>query len=118
MKRRITFIQRPDAPFEPHQAVLSSTKLAIRNLSAAREDRITFGLDELPEVRLSKSNVSMWHADNILTAAQLRASLEQLYELRIRWAAERSYNAATPFTSRVSPGLHVHYTPLSPDQSS
>ncbi|KAJ5573624.1 uncharacterized protein N7459_008051 [Penicillium hispanicum] len=97
MKRRITFIQRPDAPFEPHQAVLSSAKLAIRDLDATREDRITFGLDELPE---------------------LRTVLENSYELRIRWATERSYAAAAPFASRVSPGLHVHYTPLSSDQSS
>lgn len=50
MKRRITYLQRPDASFEQHQAVLSSAKLAIRDLDAAREDRITFGLDELPEV--------------------------------------------------------------------
>jgi hypothetical protein len=52
MKRRITFIQRPDAPFEADQTVLTSKSLAIRNLDAAREDRITFGLDDLPhEVR-------------------------------------------------------------------
>lgn len=49
MKRRITFLQRPDAPFEADQAVLTSKSLAIRGLDAAREDRVTFGLDDLPQ---------------------------------------------------------------------
>jgi len=49
MKQRITFVQRPDAPFEAEQAVLTSNSLAIRALDAAREDRITFGLEDLPQ---------------------------------------------------------------------
>lgn len=49
MKRRITFVQRPDAPFEAHQAVLGPQSLAIRDLDATREDRFTFELDDLPE---------------------------------------------------------------------
>lgn len=52
MKRRITFVQRQDAPFKADQAVLSAESLSIRDLDAAREDRITFGLEDLPaEVR-------------------------------------------------------------------
>lgn len=52
MKRRITFVQRQDTPFEADQAVLTPNTLSIRDLDAAREDRITFGLDDLPaEVR-------------------------------------------------------------------
>lgn len=49
MKRRITYIQRQDAPFEADQAVLIANTLSIRNLDAAREDRITFGLEDLPD---------------------------------------------------------------------
>jgi hypothetical protein len=49
MKRRITYIQRINAPFEPQQAVLTSKSLSVRDLDAAREDRITVGLDELPQ---------------------------------------------------------------------
>jgi hypothetical protein len=49
MKRRITFIQRVDASFDPQQAVLTASSLSVRGLDAAREDRITVGLDELPE---------------------------------------------------------------------
>jgi hypothetical protein len=49
MKRRITYIQRINAPFEPQQAVLTSKSLSVRDLDAAREDRITVGVDELPK---------------------------------------------------------------------
>ncbi|KAJ5177007.1 Protein pbn1 [Penicillium canariense] len=98
MKRRVTYVQRPETPFEPQQAILSSSALSVHGLDAAREDRITFGLEDLPE--------------------ELRVVLEQSHELRLRWATERSYDAIAPFTSRVSPGLHVHYTPLAADQSS
>lgn len=49
MKRRVTYVQRPETPFEPHQASLSPTAISIRELDAAREDRITFGLNDLPE---------------------------------------------------------------------
>lgn len=49
MKRRITLVQGPGASFEPQQAVLSSNSLAIRDLDAAREERITLGLDDLSE---------------------------------------------------------------------
>ncbi|KAJ5317863.1 hypothetical protein PENANT_c004G11031 [Penicillium antarcticum] len=98
MKRRITYIQRDNAPFEPQQAVLTSKSLSVRDLDAAREDRITVGLNELPQ--------------------ELRAILEQSHELHLRWASEQPYEAVAPFASRVSPGLHVHYTPLNTDTSS
>ncbi|KAJ5270453.1 hypothetical protein N7505_006211 [Penicillium chrysogenum] len=98
MKQRITFIQRVDAGFDPQQAVLTASSLSVRGLDAAREDRITVGLDELPE--------------------EFRAVLEQSHELHLRWASERSFDAVPPFSSRVSPGLHVHYTPLESESSS
>ena len=49
MKRRITFIQRIDAGFDPQQVVLTSSSLSVRDLDAAREDRFTVELDQLPE---------------------------------------------------------------------
>ncbi|KAJ5933775.1 hypothetical protein N7454_006104 [Penicillium verhagenii] len=98
MKRRVTYIQRPDAPFAPEQVTLSSKSVTIRGLDAAREDRITFDLNDLPE--------------------ELRAVCHQSQELHLRWATERSFDAVEPFASRVPPGLHVHYTPLAAEQSS
>lgn len=49
MKRRVTYVQHPETPFEPHQASLSPSAISIHELDAAREDRITFGLNDLPE---------------------------------------------------------------------
>ncbi|KAJ5443165.1 Glycosylphosphatidylinositol-mannosyltransferase I PIG-X/PBN1 [Penicillium cf. griseofulvum] len=98
MKRRITFIQRVDASFDPQQAVLTTSTLSVRSLDAAREDRVTVGLDELPD--------------------ELRSVLEQSHELHLRWASERPFDAVAPFSSRISPGLHVHYTPLKSESSS
>lgn len=97
MKRRITFIQREDAAFDPQQAVLTASSLSVRDLDAAREERITVELDQLSE--------------------QLRATLENSHELHLRWASERPYEAVAPFASRVSPGLHVLYTPLKANES-
>lgn len=49
MKRRVTYITAPDAPFDPaKQGILSNNNLAIRELDAAKEERFTFALEELP----------------------------------------------------------------------
>ncbi|KAJ5752070.1 hypothetical protein N7520_008987 [Penicillium odoratum] len=98
MKRRITYIQRPEAPFVPEEVVVSTKSVTVRGLDATREDRLTFDLDDLPE--------------------ELHKVCHQLQELHLRWATERPFDAVAPFVSRVSPGLHVHYTPLAAGQSS
>lgn len=49
MKRRVTLVQEPGAAFDPKQAVISSSSLKIRDLDSARQERITLGLDDLPE---------------------------------------------------------------------
>jgi hypothetical protein len=92
MRRRITFIQRPDADFSLDQISLSRSSLSVHGVDAAREDRVTFSFDELPP--------ELWHV------------LKQCHQLHIRWAAEEPYEARAPFSSRVSPGLHVFYTPV------
>lgn len=51
MRRRITFIQKPETPFTPDQATLTRDALSIRNLDALREERVTLSSDELtPDV--------------------------------------------------------------------
>ncbi|QKX60892.1 uncharacterized protein TRUGW13939_08038 [Talaromyces rugulosus] len=93
MKRRITYLTSADAPFEPtKQAVLNKKSLSIRELDAAKEERFTFGAAELPD--------------------ELSRALTATHEFHIRWATERNYDSVAPFLSRVSPGLHVYYTPL------
>jgi hypothetical protein len=91
MRRRITFVQKPESPFHVDQAVLTSDALSIAHLDGAREERATFGFDELPS--------EIWQV------------LKSSHELHIRWATEQPYEVGAPFSSRISPGLHVYYTP-------
>ncbi|KAL4919473.1 PIG-X [Aspergillus aurantiobrunneus] len=92
MRQRITFIQKPSAPFHPSQTLLTRDGLTIQSLEAAREERVTFGFDELPS--------ELWQV------------LRQCHQLHIRWATTRGYEAVSPFLSRISPGLHVFFSPL------
>lgn len=48
MRKRITYIQQPDAPFEFDQTVLNTDALSIRNLDAVRQERVTVGIEEVP----------------------------------------------------------------------
>ncbi|KAF7507192.1 hypothetical protein GJ744_010874 [Endocarpon pusillum] len=92
MRRRSTFLHDPKLEVDPRQLYLSGDRFVIENLRAAREERLTVGLDELPE--------------------ELCQVLRQSHELHIRWASEDIYDAIPPFVSKISPGLHVFYTPL------
>ncbi|KAE8354294.1 protein pbn1 [Aspergillus coremiiformis] len=92
MRRRITFVQRPDTPFSLDQAVLTPDALSIHELDSVREERATFSFDELPS--------ELWDV------------LKQCHQLHIRWASEKRYDTVAPFSSRVSPGLHVFFTPV------
>lgn len=49
MRERITFLHGPEDAFDPKQLDLQYDTLAIESLKAAREDRLTFGLYELPQ---------------------------------------------------------------------
>ncbi|KAL2865625.1 uncharacterized protein BJX67DRAFT_373018 [Aspergillus lucknowensis] len=92
MRTRITYIQKPQAPFDPSQATLTPSALAIHNLDAAREERVTLGFDELPG--------ELWQV------------LKQCHQIHVRWARREGYEAVSPFSSRVSPGLHVFFSPV------
>lgn len=60
MKRRITFIQRPESPFVPEQVSISPAAVSVHGLDAAREDRITLSLDDLPD-EVGYISHSRWH---------------------------------------------------------
>jgi hypothetical protein len=49
--------------------------------------------------------------DRVLMNEQLVALLKQIHELHIRWSTSKSYESIAPFVSRITPGLHVTYTP-------
>ena len=49
MKERITFLHHADHAFDPKQLQLQKDSLRVKSLKAARQDRLTLGLDELPQ---------------------------------------------------------------------
>ncbi len=49
MRKRITFVHDAEGAFDPKQASLGSNVLSIHFLKAAREERVTFGFNELPQ---------------------------------------------------------------------
>lgn len=87
MRRRITFVQDSNTPFDRKQATLTSDSLTIRDLDALREERLTVSLKELP--------------------AELQQLLQEAGKVHIRWATDREVDTVAPFSSRVAPGLHV-----------
>lgn len=99
MRRRSTYVTHPSRAVNPDDIQVRPTQLLLGALKAAREERLTYGLEELP--------------------AEVADHLRECHELHFRWAPERAYYSAPPFLSRISPGLHVQYTPLtdsSPDR--
>ncbi|RMZ91216.1 hypothetical protein DV736_g1532, partial [Chaetothyriales sp. CBS 134916] len=92
MRRRSTFIVPDGTPFDADDLIVRRQRLSFAGVQAAREERITWALKELPE--------------------ELGQMLLQAQELHIRWAAEHSYSGISPFLSRLPSGLHVFYTPL------
>ncbi|KAL5121698.1 protease B nonderepressible form [Pleosporales sp. CAS-2024a] len=115
MKQRITYVVKDPDTFNPDLLQVKKDgardSFVISRVQAAKEHRITLGLDELPsEVRLST------HAPTpkecLTHSEKVSAALGQWHELHIRWASSTPFTSTPPFTSRVSPGLHVFFTPL------
>ncbi|KAJ0104338.1 hypothetical protein J7T55_011122 [Diaporthe amygdali] len=91
MRQRITFLHRPEDALDPASLAVTASSLTGPALHAAREDRITLALEELPE--------------------ELRQVLQSCHELHIRWISSHPYETISPLCSRLSPGLHVFFTP-------
>jgi len=49
MRQRTTFVHGPADSFDPKQLHVEPNAVHIESLNAAREDRLTFGLYELPQ---------------------------------------------------------------------
>lgn len=92
MRERITLVQLPGGELDESALRITSSSLQGPVVSAAREDRLTVGLDELPQ--------------------ELHDFLEEsALELHIRWSSPRTHETTSPFYSRLPPGLHVFFTP-------
>lgn len=91
MRQRITLIHSPEDAIDPDTIAISDEFFALSGLQAAREDRITFGFDELP--------------------TEVSLTLRQSHELHVRYVNRISYKSISPLLARLSPGLHVYYSP-------
>ncbi|KAF2823982.1 PIG-X-domain-containing protein [Ophiobolus disseminans] len=95
MKQRITYVVKDPDSFTPEQLGVQKHDVqgsfSVTGVEAAKELRITLGLDELP--------------------SELSAAFQTWHELHVRWVSPEPYVSTPPFTSRVSPGLHVLFTP-------
>lgn len=49
MRRRITFLHRSEDAFAPSQLRTEKKALQVSDLKAAREDRFTFGFEDIPQ---------------------------------------------------------------------
>lgn len=91
MRQRITYLHKPEDAIDPKSIKVTSDSLAVSGLKAAREDRITFGFDELPQ--------------------EIHYVLKQSHELHIRYVNSIAYESIPPLLARLSPGLHIYYSP-------
>src|SRR5271167_1727557 len=91
MRQRITFLHKPEDAIDPKSIKVTNNSLSFSGLNAAREDRISFGLDELP--------------------LEIALVFKQSHELHIRYVNKIFYESISPLLSRAAPGLHVYYTP-------
>lgn len=91
MRQRITFFHKYEHGVEPASLKLADRTLSGPDIIAEREDRITLAIEELP--------------------TELQVLLRDSQELYIRWQKPVAYEAVGPWKSRLTPGLHVFYTP-------
>lgn len=100
MRQRTTFFHHNDDAIDPLALKVRDRSITGPKIKAAREDRFTFGLDELPR--------------------ELQQLLQVTPELHLRWSPSNSYDTLDfgPWTSRLPSGLHVFYTPQEAEGSS
>lgn len=91
MRQRTTFIHKPGDAVNPEDLRIVDNSLTGPTIKAAREDRLTFALDELP--------------------SELQSILRPAHELHIRWSRTTPYETVSPLVSRLPPGFHLFYTP-------
>ncbi|PSK55771.1 hypothetical protein B9Z65_4649 [Elsinoe australis] len=93
MKERITFlVVDGEEGVNPAEVQVADDSIELPGIVAAKEWRVTLGLDQLP--------------------TQIQEVLKDSHELHVRWATSQYHETVSPLLARVSPGLHAFYTPL------
>ncbi|CRK41399.1 hypothetical protein BN1723_005115 [Verticillium longisporum] len=91
MKQRVTFIHKTGGGINPESLDIGQHGIKGPDLEAVREDRFTWGIDEIPNAFKELARDSK--------------------ALHVRWVSSAAYTTVSPLISRVSPGLHIFYTP-------
>ena len=91
MRQRVTFITKPTDAVDPETLTVTGGTLTGPTITAIREDRLTFAVDELP--------------------GGLQSILREAHELHIKWSSATPSETLTPLLSRLPPGFHVFFTP-------
>jgi hypothetical protein len=94
MRERVTFIHS-DYTLDPEALDNQDAGLLGPQIETVRQDKLTIPFSELP--------------------GELTDILQEYEALHIRWASPVKSETMDPFTSRISPGLHVYATPVSPN---
>lgn len=82
MRRRTTYITDPCRAVNPKDIQVDGNQFLLGAIKAAREERLTLGLNDLPK--------------------EVAEVLQDSHELHIRWAPEHVFTTITPFLSRIS----------------
>ncbi|CAM1502900.1 Fc.00g076760.m01.CDS01 [Cosmosporella sp. VM-42] len=91
MRERITFVHPPGGGLDPEDLEIQEAGLLGPQIETTRQDRLTIPLDELPP--------------------ELSNLLRDFEAVHLRWTSPLQYETLDPFTSRISPGLHLSLTP-------
>ena len=95
MRERITFYHPPGSGVDPDEDLdIQDAGLLGPQIDAVRQDRLTLSLDEVPD--------------------ELIQTLHGYDAVHLRWTSPLQYETLDPFTSRISPGLHLSYMAQGP----
>lgn len=96
MRERITYVHE-DANLDPSSLDIQEAGLLGPLIDTTRQVRVSIPFDELPN--------------------ELAELFKAFDGLHVRWASPLQYETLDPFTSRISPGIHVSYTPSPSDDN-
>ncbi|RSM17992.1 Protein PBN1 [Fusarium ambrosium] len=92
MRERVTFVHK-DHNLDPAALDIQEAGLSGPQIETVRQDKLTIPFDELP--------------------GELTDLFKDYDSVHIRWASPLKLETLDPFASRISPGLHIYYTPAS-----